>query len=77
LKHAAADAVERSVRRRLLAPVLALIAIGAATLWLRERDPLRTLLDAFAAAADALAAALERIYEEAFLDTDDEDDDRD
>ena len=63
--------------RRFYAPVLALLAIGAVAAWLRGRDPIRTLLDAFAAAVDALAAALERLYEEAFLDTDDEDDDRD
>jgi hypothetical protein len=62
------------VRRLLLVPVLALVAIGAAFLR-RHEDPIRTLIQALAAAADALAAYLERIYKEAFLETEKDDDD--
>lgn len=65
------------MRRLLLVPLLALVAIGAA-FWRRQEDPVRALIQALAAAADALAAYLERIYEEAFLETEnDDDDDRD
>jgi hypothetical protein len=36
----------------------------------QEREPLRELLDSLAAAADALSAYMERIYEESYLATD-------
>jgi hypothetical protein len=61
-------------RLLLLAPFVALAAIGAA-FWRRQENPVRELLDALGAAADALAAYLERIYEEAFLETEKDDDD--
>jgi hypothetical protein len=62
------------VRRLLLVPLLAVAAIGA-VFWRRPENPMRALLEALAAAAEALAAYLERIYEEAFLETEEEDDD--